>query len=221
MNERTPASAIEARWPVVLAILTLLVLLVALPDRIRLVPMWVHCGIVGVFLMPIVAVGLTAGRAPWPRIERTTTFAFFVAVAIATSVNLGYRLGEMLVRSDGVSGMQLLTSSIGLWATNVVNFSVLYWQVDGGGPEARRSPAGRLPDWLFPQAGVPEQVPVGWRPKFVDYLFLGFCTSTAFSPTEAIPLTSRAKLLMMVQSTFSLVTIVAVAARAINILGST
>ena len=144
MNQRTPASAIDARWPVVLAILTLLVLLVALPDRIRLVPMWVHCGIVGVFLMPIVAVGLTAGRAPWPRIERTTTFAFCVVVAISASVNLGYLLGEMLVRSDGVSGMQLLTSSIGLWATNVVNFSVLYWQVDGGGPEARRSPAGRL-----------------------------------------------------------------------------
>lgn len=113
MNQRTPASAIDARWPVVLAILTLLVLLVALPDRIRLVLMWVHCGIVGVFLMPIVAVGLTAGRAPWPRIERTTTFAFFVAVAIATSVNLGYLLGEMLVRLTGSAACSYSPRALG------------------------------------------------------------------------------------------------------------
>jgi len=75
------------------------------------------------------------------------------------------------------------------------------------------------PDCLFPQAGAPEDSPPGWRPTFVDYLFLGFSTATAFSPTDALPLTPRAKLLMMLESAISLATIVVVAARAINVLG--
>ena len=86
-----------------------------------------------------------------------------------------------------------------------------------------RSPAerrGRKPDWFFPQTGVPEQAPPEWRPTFIDYLFLAFSTATAFSPTDALPLTSRAKLLMMIESSVSLVTIVTVAARAINLLGN-
>ena len=106
-----------------------------------------------------------------------------------------------------------------MWVTNVLVFSLLYWQIDRGGPEARANDAGTRPDWLFPQAGAPEDAPPDWRPTFVDYLFLGFSTATAFSPTDALPLTSRAKMLMMLESTISLATIVVVASRAINILG--
>jgi len=73
---------------------------------------------------------------------------------------------------------------------------------------------------LFPQQSAPEYVPPDWHPTFVDYLFLAFDTATAFSPTDALPLTSRANVLMMLQSTISLVTVIAVAAVAINILGS-
>jgi hypothetical protein len=76
------------------------------------------------------------------------------------------------------------------------------------------------PDWLFPQQSAGEHVPPSWHPTYVDYLFLAFCTATAFSPTDVLPLTSRAKLLMMAESTISLVTIIAIAARAINILTS-
>lgn len=219
MNEPAHTPGIEPRWPVALAIIGVSLLLLELPDRVRLLPIWVLYAAAAVILAPMAAVGLSAGKAPWPRVERRITFAFFVFVLIAACVNLGYLLREMLIRSTEVSGMQLLTSSIGLWVTNVVNFSLLYWQLDGGGLEARLNPAGRKPDWLFPQAGVPEQVAPGWQPKYVDYLFLGFSTATAFSPTDALPLTARAKLLMMLESTFSLVTIVTVASRAINILG--
>jgi hypothetical protein len=81
--------------------------------------------------------------------------------------------------------------------------------------------AGTRPNWLFPQEGAPdEDVPPGWKPSFVDYLFLGYSTATAFSTTDVMPLTSRAKMLMMVESAISLATIVVIAARAINILGS-
>ena len=92
--------------------------------------------------------------------------------------------------------------------------------MDRGGPEARANKAEKKPDRLFPQEGAVEDVPADWRPTFVDYLFLGFTTSTAFSPTDTLPLTSRAKILMMLQCTISLVTIVAVASRAINIMGN-
>ena len=125
----------------------------------------------------------------------------------------------MVRRSFEVTGIQLLSSSVAAWATNVLLFSLVYWRLDRGGPEARAN-ANTLPDWLFPQQGVPEYVPSDWHATFVDYLFLAFATATAFSPTDALPLTSRAKMLMMFESIISLVTIVAVAARAINILGT-
>ncbi|HEY9648016.1 MAG TPA: hypothetical protein V6C88_16695, partial [Chroococcidiopsis sp.] len=117
-------------------------------------------------------------------------------------------------------GLELLSSSVGIWITNVLTFSLLYWQVDRGGPETRINAIGRRPDWLFPQTGAPEDAPPNWRPTFIDYLFLAFSTATAFSPTDALPLTSRAKIMMMLESIISLATIVVVASRAINILGS-
>ena len=137
-----------------------------------------------------------------------------------TLVNLGNLIRMMVQRGDQVSGLQLFTSSIGVWVSNVVLFTLVYWQLDRGGPEARARGRERRPDWLFPLESAPAQaVPPGWRPAFVDYLFLGFTTATAFSPTEALPLTPRARLLMMGQSAVSLATLVTVAARAINILG--
>jgi hypothetical protein len=93
--------------------------------------------------------------------------------------------------------LQLLSSSIAIWVANVLAFSILYWQIDRGGPEARANKAGKKPDWLFPQEAPVEDAPAAWWPTFVDYLFLGFTTSTAFSPTDTLPLTSRAKILMM------------------------
>jgi hypothetical protein len=100
-------------------------------------------------------------------------------------------------------------------------FALLYWQLDRGGPAGRASSAPPRPDWLFPQDDAgPEHLAPGWRPRFIDYLFLAFSTATAFSTTDALPLTGRAKLAMMSESAVSLVTLVVVAARAINVLGS-
>jgi uncharacterized membrane protein len=100
-------------------------------------------------------------------------------------------------------------------------FSLLYWQMDRGGPEARVKHVEGRTDWLFPQENAPARdVPANWQPAFVDYLYLGYSAATAFSTTDVMPLTARAKLLMMLESAISLATIVIVAARAINILGS-
>jgi hypothetical protein len=211
----------EPRWPVALAILAVIFLLALLPGRIRLLPMWVtYVAGFGV-LIPIGAVGLTAAKAQWLRVERKVTLLFFVVAGAVNFGTLANLIGAMVYRSAEVSGLQLLTSSIAVWVTNVLMFSMLYWQIDRGGPEARVNDPRTRPDWLFPQEGAPAaDVSRSWQPTFVDYLYLGYSTAAAFSTTDAMPLTPRAKLLMMLESTISLVTIVVVASRAINILGN-
>jgi hypothetical protein len=220
MKEPAPVLRIETRVPVILTILAVLFLLTMLPRPIAMLPVWISWVGGTVVIVPMAAVGLTAAKARWLRIERIVTLLFFVFVGVGIVVNLASLIREMVHRSARIDGLQLLSSSIAVWVVNVLVFSILYWQIDRGGPEARANKAKKKPDWLFPQAGAPEDAPPDWRPTFVDYLFLGFTTSTAFSPTDTLPLTSRAKILMMLQSTISLATIVVVASRAINILGS-
>jgi hypothetical protein len=220
MKEQAHAPDFERRWPVALAILSVLLLLAVLPKHIRLLPIWIAYLIGVAVLTPILAVGLTAGTALWVRVERTVTLLFFAVVGLLDIGNLGSLIDAMVNRSREISGLQLLASSIALWVTNVLTFSLLYWQIDRGGPEARVNRAGTWPDWLFPQEGAPpEDVQQPWNASFVDYLFLSYSTATAFSTTDVMPLTSRAKMLMMVESAISLATIVVVAARAINVLG--
>jgi len=217
---RAQATRIEARWPVALAIVALTALLGVLPERLTVLPTWFPYVAGAVVLAPIIAVALTARAARWHRIERAVTILYIAIGAVLTLVTLANLIGAMVHRSAELSGLSLLASSIGVWVTNVTIFSLLYWEIDRGGPEARQNNAGTMPDWLFPQTGASvEDVPADWRPVFVDYLFLGYSTATAFSTTDVMPLTSRAKLLMMLESAISLATIVAVAARAINILG--
>jgi uncharacterized membrane protein len=172
-------------------------------------------------LVPIAAVGLTSARGRWLSIERAVTLVFVAAMAILGIANLMNLIHVMAQRPADITGVQLLASSVGFWVTNVVMFSLLYWQIDRGGPEARVNRSYKRTDWLFPQESAPEaDVPPGWSPTFIDYLYLAYSTATAFSTTEVAPLTARAKLLMMLESSLSLVIIVVVLARAINIFGS-
>ena len=221
MKDATAKKRLEPRWPVVITIVAVIIMLETLPERIRTFPFWGVCAIGIVVLVPIIAVGLTSARDRWVKRERLITLLFCLTTSVLLAANLVNLIGEMVWRSGDISGLQLLTSSVAMWAANILAFSLLYWQIDRGGPDARANNASPRPDWLFPQEGAPaEDLPSGWRPAFVDYLFLGFCTAAAFSPTDVLPLTPRAKLLMMLESSISLVTIIVVASRAINILGS-
>jgi hypothetical protein len=105
-----------------------------------------------------------------------------------------------------------------MWCLNVLVFALWFWELDNGGPAARRTagPEGR--DFLFPQQAAPELTEAVWRPLFLDYLYVSFTNATAFSPTDAMPLSRWAKMLMLVESAASLVLALMVAARAINIL---
>ena len=153
------------------------------------------------------------------RLESVSIWIFDLIVCFAILEQLWRLLGAMLRPSTGVTGLQLLTSSIEVWASNVLVFSIIYWRIDRGGPEARASRSNTRPDWQFPQEGSPDGNLDGWRPTFVDYLFLGYTTASSFTLADAHPLTDRAKLLMMFQSMISLVTVVVIVSRAISILG--
>jgi hypothetical protein len=225
-DRRTPPgrpgrpARVEPRWPAVLAVLAVLVLLAMLPARVRLLPPWGPY-VVGIALLgPMSGVWLSRGDPRWLRTERVLTLVFSLLAEAVNFLTLSYLIVRMLGSPADLSGRQLLMSSVGAWVTNVLVFSIAYWQIDRGGPEDRANDTGPRPDWLFPQTGVPDEAPPGWRPTFVDYLYLSFTTATAFSTTEVAPLTSRAKMLMMAESAVSLSTLVVVASRAINILGA-
>jgi|SRR6516162_1429719 hypothetical protein len=220
MRKSADVAHLEPRWPVVLAILVVILILTLLPNRVRALPMWLPPLLGIAMIVPMVALSLTSAKAPWLRTEWIVTVLFLVIAGLGVVDELIFLLTPMLRRPSEVNGLQLLASSIGVWASNVLIFSVAYWRTDRGGPEDRANHASTTPDWLFPADGAPEDAPVNWRPAFIDYLFLSSCTATAFSPAEAQPLTSRAKLLLMLESIISLVTIIAIVSRAINILGS-
>ena len=154
----------------------------------------------------------------WRRIERLLIMLLAVAYIANTIVELADMIGVITLHPSKSNAFSLLSSSVAIWVANVLTFSLLYWQIDRGGPYARASKVSVKPDWLFPQATTPEEVPPDWRPLFLDYLFLGYNTATAFSPTDVLPLTRRAKMLMMLESTISLLTLVIVVSRAINVL---
>jgi len=211
----------EARWPVALAIFGVCLLLYVLPSRIRVFPAWVLWVSAGVVLAPLALVALAASKTFWERVETVITLAFVAFAGLANLAFLTLLLRDIIGRSTHVSGLTLLSSSVALWCVNVLMFSLLYWQMDRGGPSRRSEAIDTLRDWSFPQDSAPPgEVRPGWKPTYPDYLFLSFSTATAFSTTEVAPFTVRAKMLMMAEASISLMTLALVAARAINILGS-
>jgi hypothetical protein len=212
--------SIEPRWPVILVVVAVLTLMTLLPSRIRVFPPWVPFLLALALIVPMAALSLSTARTRWLRIESIVTLLFLAIIGFAIAFGLREMFSRMLHPSAELTGLQLLSSSVMAWVANVMLFSILYWRMDRGGPEARANHVCTRPDWQFPDQSRPKDGSPEWCPAFADYLFLAFCTATAFSPTGDLPLTSRAKLLMMVESMISLVTIIAVASRAINILGS-
>ena len=215
-----PAQTIlhESRWPPALAILAVLVMLTVLPGHIHVLPVWVVRLFALSVLGSMLAVGLTTGNTLWLSIERTIIIVIAGAYVANTIAELADLVGVVTLHPSVANAFSLLSSSVAIWVANVLTFSLLYWEIDRGGPYARASKSSAKPDWVFPQPATPEDLPPDWRPLFLDYLYLGYNTATAFSPTDALPLTHRAKMLMMIESTISLLTMVIVLSRAINII---
>jgi hypothetical protein len=125
---------------------------------------------------------------------------------------------QALLHAGKATGAALLNDAAILWVTNVICFALCYWELDRGGPSKRETKRQTQVDFLFPNMSLPDALNRPWTPRFIDYLFLAFTNASAFSPTDALPLTGRAKVVMMLQASVSLLTIAIVAARAVNIL---
>jgi len=215
MSGSLEAGRLEPRWPVSLAIFILLILVTVLPDHYRPLPSWVAFVVAAIAWLSMFALTFGGNKVRWLWIEGVVLKAIAGYLILVAEVSLVALIGDIAHRPTKATGLELLTSSAAIWACNVLAFSLLYWQLDGGGPVRRLQCKGGRADWLFVQPGTP-----GWQPVFVDYFFLAFSTATAFSTTDTIPLTPKAKLLMMLEASISMITLVVVASRAINVLGS-
>ena len=169
-------------------------------------------------LLPMILVWITQGHLLWRRFERVAEFVVVGTALVLNSANLLVTAYNLVESPGKLEPVPLFYTSIGIWTGNLLIFSLIYWLVDSGGPDARLNHKTSYPDFDFPAMDESAPVRPNWHPGIIDYLFLGFTTSTAFSPTEAMPMTPRAKLLVMLQSSISLITIAIVAARTINIL---
>ena len=215
----------EPRWPVALSIVAVLALLTAMPDRVRLLPPWVLIAVGAIVLAAITATALRPRSAAWPRIERAATFALAVGAGTANLVVLvalifrQRQIATVVKDVDGLEAPQFEHRGLGDERGDVL--AALLASTDRGGPASRASAARMRPDWIFPRSRLPDGArPAGWRPcSSSTTCSWGFHTATAFSTTDALPLTRRAKLAMMIESLISLATLVVVGARAINVLG--
>ena len=211
----------EPRWLPTAAVLTAAALYATLPPRFIAgssafgVVRWIVPALTLALLAPL------ALSAPKRRIvhsvERRAAAIVLIAIISAANAAAIVLIVHLLVTGAKTHARELLRAAIHIWCMNVIVFGLWFWQLDGGGP-MRRSAGGTEPDFLFPQMTLPELAP-RWRPMFLDYLYVSFTNATAFSPTDTMPLSGWAKVLMMIQSAASLLLAVMVAARAVNILG--
>lgn len=209
-------------WPAIIATLADACLYLGLPESLSVGPRWLLLAIVVFLFIPIII-------AHWRGHMRVTRILTLIANAVITAS----MIGSLTFLIQGLPKHReapeaLLRSAAGLWLTNILVFALWYWRLDAGGPHRRASSKGQLKSaFLFPQmlqrVGDDDDSNAGksrasWSPQFVDYLFLAFNTSTAFSPTDTAVLSRGAKLGMMAQSIISLAILVLIAARAVNIL---
>jgi hypothetical protein len=207
----------EPRWPASIAIVVAIGLQVVLPHRLVLGPRWVLPTLEGALG---VALTITRTQRPGPhyRNVRVLAISLIALINFANLVSLGYLVNALVSSTHVVGGRTLIFASIPVWLTNVIVFALWYWELDRGGPAQRVQVVHRAPDFLFPQMDSPSSTSKDWSPTFLDYLYTSFTNVTAFSPTDTMPLSAWAKVLMMIQSLASLLTIGLVVSRAVNIL---
>lgn len=181
-------------------------------------PWWVWLIPVGPELALLIPLAWQRPRRKLEQIgrRRTVALALLAVISLANALLL-VALIASLVNGDEKSGGQLLFKAVTVWGTNVIAFGLWYWGFDRGGPVRRMQPNPPPSDFQFPQMENPQLAEPGWYPRLVDYIYVSFTNSIAFSPTDAMPLTRRAKLLMLSESAISAISILLVAARAVNI----
>ena len=208
----------EPRWPAMLALLAVGGLRLALPESLSVGPSWLLLTLVALLIIPTI----------WARrrgLDNVNKILGYVLTSIVT-IDMIWSLCLLIAAlpSHKEAPQDLLRSAGALWVANILVFASWYWRLDAGGPRARELRGVHTDGaFLFPQMALDQQTKreMGehcWSPGFVDYLFLAFNTSTAFSPTDCPVLSRWAKMMMMVQALISFATVALLAARAVNIL---
>jgi hypothetical protein len=214
----------ESRWPVLIALAAAIVMQRAIPERYTVVPRWpllaMEIALVVVLLI-INPVHLTRST----RLGKAASLILLAAITIdntASAIVLDYHILTGTVSNDA---RLLLGSGAAVFITNITVFGIWYWEMDLGGPFARagvkeRDPKRQYPDFLFPQmSGLASNLaPPEWEPRFLDYLYTSLTNVMAFSPTDTMPLTRRAKAMMSLQALVAVSTLALVFARAVNVL---
>jgi hypothetical protein len=216
---------LESRWEAAPAVATVIALqlVVALVSRAEhwtlwLVPWWawlIGIGPEAVLLVPLVDDRLR-GRLERGGRRRMWVIVLFTVVSLANALLLVAVLAS-LISGHERSGGQLLLKALTVWSTNAITFGLWFWAIDRGGPHRRLEADPPPPDFMFPQLTEPQLAERCWYPRLFDYFYVSFTNSIAFSPTETLPLTHAAKRLMLAESAVSSVTLLLVAARAVNI----
>jgi len=206
-------------WPLVAIIAVILPQLV-IPDRDRVGPPLLVPIIESIAFLVMLAIAAMPG--PVPRRARPFVLVLFAILVLANTIAAA-RLVVLVLSNGTVDGAdltasRLLVAGVLVLGTNVITFALLYWQLDGGGPAGRTAEPAPYPDFQFPQTGTSGLAAPGWRPQFWDHLYLAFTNVVAFSPTDTLPLTRKAKGLMALQSMISVCVLVVVLSRVINIL---
>ena len=207
----------EARWPMVGAVVAAMVLTVLLPDDFRLGPRWALPSIEALLLVAVITAD--------PRsVTRRSRELRVLSIGLVSVLVIGALWSTVVLIDDLIHGGpetnsagELLEVGSIVWVSNSIAFALLYWELDGGGAAARWDRAPAHPDLAFPQHLNPGIGPPEWRPRFIDYLYLSFTNSTAFSPTDVMPLVPWAKIAMAVQAAVALGILGLVIARAVNI----
>jgi len=208
----------ESRWPMAAAVLAAMLLTLLLPDTLRLAPRWLLPLVEGALLVTLIV-------ADPGRISRRSGMLRAVSIALVSVLALSAVWSTVQLIDDLINGgaetnsaSALLRAGGSVWASTVLAFSLLYFELDSGGAAARDHQMPATPELAFPQQLNPDLRATHWRPRYIDYLYLAVTNSTAFSPTDVMPLVPWAKITMAIQSLVSLAILGLVIARAVNVL---
>ena len=208
----------ESRWPMAAAVLSAIVLTALLSDDLRLAPRWVLLTVEGLLLAVLIA-GDPGQISRRSRVLRAASLALISLLALSTLWSTVQLVDDIIHAGPNTSSAPALLQAGGsVWICLALSFSLLYFELDGGGAAARAERMPVHPDLAFPQQLNPELSDPRWRPRYLDYLYLGLTNSTAFSPTDVMPLVPWAKIIMSIQSVASLLILGLIVARAVNVL---
>jgi len=211
-----PPPVAEPFWPAQVTILVAIGLQLLLPERLTVGPTWLIPALEGALLIGMFMA--TPNQLEHEhRARRRAALGLTAFVSAANIFSLG-ALAHFLLHHSTPNGEELIVAGVLIWLTNFLIFGLWYWELDRGGPGRRAAGDDGAPDFLFPQMNDDRIEPTGWRPQFIDYLYVSLTNAAAFSPTDTMPLTPMAKSVMGVQSLVSIVTIGLIVSRAVNIL---